>query len=209
MIDDDELRHGMRREGLMSAFFVFIGKVTSGLSLGIAGYVLAAAGYDNSGGTMPEPTDELNRAMRLLCGVLPAVLSVLMLPLLYYHPITHTRQQEINKQVVEQRHAHFSSTSSTPGAVISQPPSTAAASSAVTAGRAGVRGSHSREAGTASQPSAIPYTPATTNTPAICTHSHGITVSWVRSAPGRCAAPTSATVSAPTAAPAHSSAATG
>ena len=115
VIDDDELRHGMRREGLMSAFFVFIGKVTSGLSLGIAGYVLAAAGYDNSGGTMPEPTDELNRAMRLLCGVLPAVLSVLMLPLLYYHPITHTRQQEINKQVVEQRHAQFSSTSSTPG----------------------------------------------------------------------------------------------
>ena len=102
VIDDDELQHGHRREGLLSAFFVFVNKVAVGLSLAISGYVLSAGGYDNSAGE-PEPTEELNRTMRLLCGVLPAVCAAMMVPLLYFHPITHTRQLEINRRIVEQR----------------------------------------------------------------------------------------------------------
>jgi hypothetical protein len=103
VIDEDELRHKRRREGLLSAFFVFINKVAVGLTLALSGFILDAGGYDNSSGQEPEPTPELSRTMRLLCGVLPLVCAALMAPLLYLYPMTHTRQLEVNRRVVAQR----------------------------------------------------------------------------------------------------------
>ena len=103
VIDADELKHGYRREGLLSSFFVFINKVAIGLSLAASGYILSAGGYDNSSGTEPEPTPELDWTMRLLCGVLPAVFAFAIIPFVVFNPMTVTRQREINYRIQQLR----------------------------------------------------------------------------------------------------------
>ena len=103
VIDLDELTNGKRREGLLSAFFVSINKITNGLALALSGIILNAGGYDNSGGGTPAPSEELNRTMRLLVGVIPVCCAALMLPFLYFHPLTATEQKRINAELVAKR----------------------------------------------------------------------------------------------------------
>ena len=103
VIDADELEHGSRREGLLSSMFVFLNKVTIGISLAVSGFAIAAAGYDNSNGQEPPPTPELSFTMRMLCGIIPLGCSLLTFPFLYYYPITHAKHLEINRRMVELR----------------------------------------------------------------------------------------------------------
>ena len=103
VIDEDELVSGQRREGLISSLFVFLNKLTVGISLAVSGYALAAGGYDNSGGQDPPPTAELDFVMRLLCGIVPICLVLLVYPLLYFFPITHAKHLEINARIVALR----------------------------------------------------------------------------------------------------------
>ena len=103
VIDMDELMHGRRREGLMSAFFVSLNKISGGIALAISGLILSAGGYDNQDGTVPPPSPELDRTMRLLCGVIPLCCVGAILPFLYFYPITPAVQRRLNADLVAQR----------------------------------------------------------------------------------------------------------
>jgi len=102
VIDADELKNGQRREGLLSAFFVFLQKLSIGIATAISGYVLGQSGYDNSQGA-PEPTPELERTIRFLCGLLPCLVACCMFPFIYYYPLTATAQRQLNARVVAER----------------------------------------------------------------------------------------------------------
>ena len=102
VIDADELTHGNRREGLLTAFFVFLNKVSIGIVIALSGYVLGAGGYDNSAGE-PPPSPELERTVRFLCGLLPCLIAVLILPFIYFYPMTATAQRRLNERVVAER----------------------------------------------------------------------------------------------------------
>jgi len=125
VIDADELMHGYCREGLLSAFFVVINKVAIGLSLAVSGYILSVGGYDNSSGTKPEPTPELDRTMRLLCGVMSAIFAIAVIPFIVFNPMTASRQRDINFWMQQLRRREATAAAPTSAAVSAPMPTLA------------------------------------------------------------------------------------
>jgi GPH family glycoside/pentoside/hexuronide:cation symporter len=84
--DDDELRHGLRREGLMGSLFSWIQKTGFALSFFGAGLVLSFIGFDAAqGGRQPAPA---LLGMRISLAASTAVWSIAALWLLAYYPIS-------------------------------------------------------------------------------------------------------------------------
>jgi GPH family glycoside/pentoside/hexuronide:cation symporter len=97
VIDQDELEHGHRREGLFYAFFVFLQKL--GLSLGLfaSGWLLDLAGYlrVTPGQAVPVQPDSVLLVLRILVGPAGAVILLLSLWAVYHYPITREKHAEI------------------------------------------------------------------------------------------------------------------
>ena len=102
VIDLDELTTGKRREGLFSAFLVSLSKVVAGVALALSGVLRAAGGY-TSNSAPPAGSPELDRTFRLLCGVIPVILAMLMVPLLLFYPITASEQRRIRRDLDQKR----------------------------------------------------------------------------------------------------------
>jgi GPH family glycoside/pentoside/hexuronide:cation symporter len=100
--DEDELRHGLRREGVFGALFTWIQKI--GYSFGFLGAMitLKLTGFNaaNAGGVQ---TSETLRAMRVVLSGSTALWAVLALGLLAIYPLTRKRAYEIRDALEARR----------------------------------------------------------------------------------------------------------
>jgi GPH family glycoside/pentoside/hexuronide:cation symporter len=100
VIEWDELRTGMRREGIYYGFCVFLQKVALALGIFFVGQILAWSGYQASG---PEDLEVVQpesavRAIRWAIGPLPALILVAGLVVAAFYPISrpvHARMVRI------------------------------------------------------------------------------------------------------------------
>ncbi|HEU5080057.1 MAG TPA: MFS transporter [Opitutaceae bacterium] len=100
--DEDELRHGLRREGVFGALFTWIQKI--GYSFGFLGAMitLKLTGFNaaSSGGVQ---ASETLRAMRFVLAGSTAAWAVLALVLLALYPLTRKRAYEIRDALEARR----------------------------------------------------------------------------------------------------------
>jgi GPH family glycoside/pentoside/hexuronide:cation symporter len=100
--DEDELRHGFRREGIFGALLSWIQK--TGYSFGFLGAmsVLTLTGFDNStpGGV---PTAHAILSMRLVLTVSTAIWAIAALVMLYFYPLNRRRAYEIRDALEARR----------------------------------------------------------------------------------------------------------
>jgi GPH family glycoside/pentoside/hexuronide:cation symporter len=101
--DDDELRHGLRREGLLGALFSWIQKTGFALAFFGAGIVLNLIGFDASKGGVQSGATILG--MRLTLALSTALWSVVAVWLLAYYPLTKERAYQIRDELEERRGA--------------------------------------------------------------------------------------------------------
>jgi sugar (glycoside-pentoside-hexuronide) transporter len=95
VIDEDELRGGVRREGLYNGTFTFVRKAGGATAYLLAGLFLKAAGYvQNSGPGIEQPESAL-MAIRLLTCFVPAIFLCIAIALAWNYPLSRRRHQEI------------------------------------------------------------------------------------------------------------------
>jgi len=99
--DDDELQHGLRREGLLGSLFSWIQKTGFALAFFGAGLVLNLIGFDASLGGMQ--SDATILGMRLTLAISTALWSVIAIWLLAYYPLTKARAYEIRDKLEARR----------------------------------------------------------------------------------------------------------
>lgn len=100
--DEDELRHGLRREGTFGALFSWVQK--SGYSFGFLGAMLTIklTGFDAAavGGIQ---TPETILSMRLILTVTTAVWAIAAIILLFFYPLTRKRAYEVRDSLEARR----------------------------------------------------------------------------------------------------------
>ena len=100
--DEDELKTGLRREGIFGALLFWIQK--TGYSFGFLGamLVIAFTGFDN---TTPGavPTAQSILSMRLVLTISTAVWAIAALVLLYFYPLNRQRAYEIRDALEARR----------------------------------------------------------------------------------------------------------
>jgi GPH family glycoside/pentoside/hexuronide:cation symporter len=99
--DEDELLHGLRREGMLGALFSWIQKTGFALSFLGAGVVLNLTGFHASLGGMQSGSTILG--MRLTLSVSTAVWSLIAIGLLAFYPLTKERAYEIRDALEARR----------------------------------------------------------------------------------------------------------
>ena len=99
--DDDELRHGLRREGLLGAFFSWIQKTGYAFAFFGAGLALSLTGFNAALGGAQAPGAILG--MRLILAISTAVWAVVALALLAFYPLSKTRAYEIRDALEARR----------------------------------------------------------------------------------------------------------
>jgi GPH family glycoside/pentoside/hexuronide:cation symporter len=99
--DDDELRHGKRREGMFGAVFSWVEKTVISLSYGGTGLALALSGFNNELGGNQTP--ETFTSMRLFLAGAPALTAIFALVALKFYPITAKRAAETRRKLEERR----------------------------------------------------------------------------------------------------------
>jgi len=99
--DDDELRNGQRREGMLGAIFSWIQKTGFSLSVLGMGIALQFSGFDASLGGAQSPDSILT--LRLFLSVSTAVWATAAIVLLFYYPLTQERAYEIRDELESRR----------------------------------------------------------------------------------------------------------
>jgi GPH family glycoside/pentoside/hexuronide:cation symporter len=99
--DIDELRHGVRREGMFGAVMAFLMKLTGAIQPLLAGAMLVVSGFDVSLGAGQAP--ETIHNMRLLFSLVPAGLLLMALIALWRYPLTREYMAEVKAQLVIER----------------------------------------------------------------------------------------------------------
>jgi len=99
--DEDELRHGQRREGVLGAIFMWIQK--TGYSLSVLGMVIALeiSGFDATLGGAQSADSILT--LRLFLSISTAVWAGAAILLLFFYPITQKRAYEIRDELEARR----------------------------------------------------------------------------------------------------------
>eukprot|EP00824_Muranothrix_gubernata_P008861 TRINITY_DN21430_c0_g1_i1.p1 TRINITY_DN21430_c0_g1~~TRINITY_DN21430_c0_g1_i1.p1 ORF type:complete len:539 (+),score=103.63 TRINITY_DN21430_c0_g1_i1:192-1619(+) len=99
-IDADELETGERREGVFYGLFVFLQKFGLSVALAMAGFSLDSAGFENpkmnpdtGKRESQEQPDSAIIALRILIGIVPAVLLAISIVFATFYPITRMRQR--------------------------------------------------------------------------------------------------------------------
>ncbi len=99
VIDEDELRTGVRREGLYHGVFTFVRKIAGALGVALAMGVLDLAGFER-GGEQPESA---RQAIRLLTAFGPTVFLLAAIWLARDYPLTRARHAEIVRELERRR----------------------------------------------------------------------------------------------------------
>jgi GPH family glycoside/pentoside/hexuronide:cation symporter len=99
--DEDEMQHGMRREGMLGSLFSWIQKTGFALAFFGAGVVLNLIGFNASLGGMQAGSTILG--MRLTLAVSTALWSLVAIWLLRFYPLTKARAYEIRDALEARR----------------------------------------------------------------------------------------------------------
>jgi GPH family glycoside/pentoside/hexuronide:cation symporter len=94
--DEDELKTGVRREGMYSGITGFISKISTSISALVITVVLAYTGYD--GQALVQPASALV-GMRLVMGAISIIPILIGLPVLLKYPLDGERLQKMKKDV--------------------------------------------------------------------------------------------------------------
>jgi GPH family glycoside/pentoside/hexuronide:cation symporter len=100
--DEDELRHGFRREGVFGAAFSWVEK--TGYSFAFLGAMITIklTGFDNSiAGVMPSPESILS--MRLVLTISTALWAIIAILILAFYPLNRKRAYAIRDQLEARR----------------------------------------------------------------------------------------------------------
>lgn len=101
--DEDELKHGQRREGMYGAVFSWMEKLVVSLAASSAGFALAFAGFNpDLGGA--QSVETFTRIRLFLAGA-PAIAALLAIVALFFYPITAQRAAETRRTLEERRGA--------------------------------------------------------------------------------------------------------
>ncbi len=105
VIELDELKTRLRREGIFYGFMVLLQKVGIALGIFIVGQVLDAAGYITPTDAVPVPQQPESAlfAIRFFMGPVPALILVVSLVLAYFYPITRARHVRV-RRILDRRH---------------------------------------------------------------------------------------------------------
>ena len=99
--DDDELRHGMRREGMLGSLFSWVQKTGYALAYFGSGLALNLVGFDAVlGGAQPAGTI---LGMRLMLAGSITVWSIAAIGLLSFYPLSQRRAYEIRDELEARR----------------------------------------------------------------------------------------------------------
>ncbi len=101
--DDDELRHGQRREGLFGAAYSWIIKMVVSLCFLLVGSVLAAIGFDSTLGG--QQTAETFLGMRIFHSLVPPLSAIFCIFVLMHFPITPEKAAQTRRILEERRGA--------------------------------------------------------------------------------------------------------
>jgi len=102
VIELDELKTGIRREGVFYSFFVLFQKIGLSLGLAISNYVLALTGYITPApGEYVDQPPEVLFALRILIGPAPALMLAFSLIAAYYYPITRSKHDQIRRELLD------------------------------------------------------------------------------------------------------------
>jgi len=99
--DDDELRHGLRREGMFGSIGNWIVKIAMSATFLLSGVILEATGFhaELKGAQHPEAL----LWMRVLFAAVPAVSSLAAFFLLFGYPLSARRMEEIRLELEARR----------------------------------------------------------------------------------------------------------
>lgn len=101
--DEDELRHGERREGLFGAMHGWIGKTAGAAAIFGAGVTLNLVGFDAAREAAQDPDALLRiRYVLVLATTLPALLAILALR---WYPLDATRMASVRAELERRRGA--------------------------------------------------------------------------------------------------------
>lgn len=101
--DDDELKHGQRREGMFGSVYLWIQKVGYSLSILGMAYALDISGFKAElGGAQSEETILI---LRLFLTLSTAAWAIVALVILYFYPITRQRAYETRDALEARRGA--------------------------------------------------------------------------------------------------------
>jgi GPH family glycoside/pentoside/hexuronide:cation symporter len=98
VIDEDELKTGVRREGTFFGITNFFMRLAMVLSIVTVGLVFTTTGWENY---IPTPGVDTILGLRLLVVVYPGIALGVTLLCLYFFPFSKKRVEELKKQVLE------------------------------------------------------------------------------------------------------------
>lgn len=102
IIDQDELKTGVRREGAYFGTDALINKPAQSVSAGISGLVFFLTNFNQNLGVGENQPDSAIFGIKMLIGVIPAVFIILGLISLWYYPLDATTKEyrEMKRQVM-------------------------------------------------------------------------------------------------------------
>ena len=104
MTDVDELITSVRRPGVVSSMATFMRKVSSGLSAAAIGFLLAAVGYDEVlASTGVRQSTFTQRGIAFIFILAPAVLTVLLIVVNVFFPITGREFDMVQKDIARRK----------------------------------------------------------------------------------------------------------
>jgi GPH family glycoside/pentoside/hexuronide:cation symporter len=99
--DDDELRHGSRREGMFGAIYSFVTNLGFSIALSLSFVALSLSGLD--GKLAGAQSLETFQTMRIILSAAPVVFAVIGIWLLCRYPLTKKRNAEIRRELEKRR----------------------------------------------------------------------------------------------------------
>jgi GPH family glycoside/pentoside/hexuronide:cation symporter len=108
IVEEDELKSGERREGIYSGYLSFFRKLATAITIFAVTWLLAQTGF--RGGTtgglvyIEQPESAL-LALRLLVGVIPALMLILSILIIWQYPIDRARHDAIRRELALRRTA--------------------------------------------------------------------------------------------------------
>jgi GPH family glycoside/pentoside/hexuronide:cation symporter len=106
VVEEDELKTGKRREGIYSGYLVFFRKLATAISIFVVTRVLSLAGFQ--GGTtgslvLVEQPESALLALRILVGVVPAIMLVLAIVTALRYPLDRVTHARIRRELARRR----------------------------------------------------------------------------------------------------------
>jgi GPH family glycoside/pentoside/hexuronide:cation symporter len=105
-ITQDQLRTGIRREGIFYAFFILFQKLALALAVAVSNFILSASGYispEESGCAAPIQPEATIFALSLMVGIAPCIILGLSLIALWFYPVTKEVHNDTLKKLDEER----------------------------------------------------------------------------------------------------------